>query len=332
MERIELITRMRRLRHHSAVRDLVRETQLSINDFILPLFIKAGKNIYQPINSMPGCYQMSLDHLEKEIKEILELGIRGIILFGLPEHKDDMASDTYNSQGIIQQAIRLIKSIAPELLIMTDVCFCEYTPHGHCGIINQKTGRWDIDNDATLELLAKQVVSHAEAGADIVAPSCMIDGMVGTIRSALDGHGYHHIPVLSYSVKYSSALYGPFREAAECAPKFGNRKSYQMDPANAGEALREAELDIHEGADMLMVKPAGAYLDVLYRLREAFPGVPLSAYQVSGEYSLIKAAAANGWIDEKAVALEMLIAIKRAGANFIISYFTKDVARWLKDS
>lgn len=322
-------TRMRRLRHHPLIRNLIRETSLSVNDLVLPLFIKAGKNIFNPIASMPGHFQIGLEYLAREIKEIVTLGISSVILFGIPEQKDSTGSDAYHDHGIIQQAIKIIKDTAPELLVMTDVCFCEYTDHGHCGIVNQKTGRWDVDNDATLELLAKQVKSHVKAGADVVAPSGNIDGMVQMIRQSLDQENYQHIPIVSYAVKYCSALYGPFRDAAESAPKFGNRSSYQMDPANGEEALRETTLDLQEGADVLMVKPAGAYLDVIYRVKQAHPGVPLCAYQVSGEYAMIKAAAAAGWINERNMALESLIAIKRAGADFVLSYFSKDVARWL---
>jgi porphobilinogen synthase len=261
------------------------------------------------------------------------LGLAGIILFGIPAEKDAVGSDSVCEQGIVQQAVRAVKDAVPELLVVTDVCFCEYTDHGHCGVVNEKSGRADVDNDATLPLLAKQAVSHAQAGADIIAPSGMMDGMISAIRGGLDTAGYTHVPILSYAVKYASAYYGPFREAAESTPKFGDRRAYQMDPAaSAEQALREAQLDLQEGADMLMVKPALAYLDILRLVKEAFPGVPLAAYNVSGEFSMIKAAAANGWIDERALVLETLTAIHRAGANVILTYFAKDVAKWLSST
>lgn len=324
-------TRLRRLRTLPRVRDLVREHHFRVEDLILPLFIRAGKNIQQPIKSMPGHSQLSLDHLEQEIEAILDAGLTGVLLFGIPAHKDEYGSASYHDQGIIQQAISLIKDIAPDLLVIADVCLCEYTNHGHCGIISEHTGWPDVDNDATLEILARQAVSFAEAGADIVAPSGMIDGMIGAIRAALDEQDFQTIPILSYAVKYASSLYGPFREAAEGTPQFGDRKTYQMDPANVEEALREVAFDIQEGADMLMVKPALSYLDVICRVKQQFPEMPLAAYQVSGEFAMIKAAAQNGWIDEEKVALESLLSIKRAGANFIISYFAKSVANWLRD-
>ncbi len=324
-------TRLRRLRQNPQVRRLISQAHLCKEDFILPLFIRHGQQQKQPVASMPGHYQWSVDTLAAEIETIAKLGIPGILLFGIPEHKDPAGTDSYCEQGIIQQAIRLVKDVAPELLVITDVCFCEYTDHGHCGIMNDRTGQIDLDNDATLELLAKQALSHVQAGADIVAPSGMIDGMIGTIRTALDAENYQHIPIISYAVKYCSAMYGPFREATEGAPQYGDRKSYQMDPANAAEALREAALDIAEGADMLMVKPAVNYLDIIRDVKQAHPGVPLSAYQVSGEYAMIKAAAAQGWIDERKVALEQLLSIKRAGADFIFSYFAKDAVNWLAD-
>jgi porphobilinogen synthase len=325
-------TRMRRLRQHSGIRQLVRENRLLIHDLILPLFIKSGKNLKNPIAAMPGHYQMSLDFLEEEIISIVKLGIPGVILFGIPDCKDQQGSAAWHQAGIIQQAVRIIKNIAPELLVITDVCFCEYTDHGHCGVISQKRGQWDVDNDKTLELLAKQAISHAQAGADIVAPSGMMDGMIQAIRHALDAAGHEQIPILSYAAKYASALYGPFREAAQSTPSQGNRQGYQMDPANGQEAIRETGLDLQEGADMLMIKPASAYLDVIYRVKQTYPGVPIAAYQVSGEYAMIKAAAEKGWLDEKNTALEMLIAIKRAGADFIISYFAKDLANWYGNS
>ena len=323
-------TRLRRLRHHPALRELVRETRLSPHNLILPLFARPGKNVRQPISSMPGHAQLSVDLIAEEARQAQSLGLGGVILFGIPAEKDSVGSDSYCEHGIVQQAVRAAKDAAPELLVATDVCFCEYTDHGHCGIVNDKTGRMDVDNDATLALLVKQAVSHAQAGADVVAPSGMMDGMIGAIRGGLDAAGFAHLPILSYAVKYASAYYGPFREAAESAPKFGDRRAYQMDPAAAaGQALREAELDLAEGADLLMVKPALAYLDIIRRVAEAFPGVPLAAYNVSGEFSMIKAAAANGWVDERAIVLETLTAIQRAGASIVLTYFAKDVAKWL---
>lgn len=327
-------TRLRRLRQQSRLRELVAETQLSISDFILPLFIKADGDTKQPISAMPGHFQLTLADIDKEIEEIKNLGIPGVILFGIPAHKDPTGSAACQSNGIVQQAILQIKKAAPDLLVMTDLCYCEYTDHGHCGVLHPKfpqeeRGLMEVDNDATLLLLVQQAVSHAQAGADVIAPSGMMDGAVGAIRQGLDRAGYTHIPILSYAVKYASSLYGPFREAAECAPQVGDRKSYQMNPANGREALREAALDVQEGADMLMVKPAGAYLDVIYRIKQAHPEIPLAAYQVSGEFAMIKAASANGWIDERQVTLESLLAIKRAGADFILTYFAKDVVRWM---
>ncbi|MDZ4819580.1 MAG: porphobilinogen synthase [Planctomycetota bacterium] len=323
-------TRMRRLRYLPAVRELVRHTRLSPQNFVLPLFVRAGSGIKQPIESMPGHYQLSLDFLAEEVREASSLGLGGILLFGLPASKDPLGSDSYSDNGIIQQALAVARQAAPSMLRITDVCFCEYTSHGHCGILNDKTGTTDVDNDATLELLAKQAVSHAQAGADIVAPSGMMDGMIGAIRTALDGAGFSHLPILSYAAKYASAFYGPFRDAAESAPQSGDRRGYQMDPTAAAEqALREVELDLAEGADMLMVKPALAYLDIIRMVHERHPGVPLAAYNVSGEYSMVKAAAQNGWIDEQAVALEALTAIHRAGASIIITYWAKEAARWL---
>lgn len=281
---------------------------------------------------MPGQSQISVDRLGEVIHQAAEVGVRGFILFGIPSEKDATGSDSCHENGIIQQAIRAAKKAVPDVLLITDVCFCEYTDHGHCGIVNQNTGRLDVDNDATLQLLSKQAVSHAEAGADIVAPSGMIDGMVGAIRQSLDGAGFSHLPILSYAVKYASAFYGPFREAAESAPQFGDRRAYQMDPAvDVGQALREVALDLREGADMIMVKPALAYLDVLTRVRDNFPGVPLAVYNVSGEYSLVKAAADRGWVDERATVLEMLTAMRRAGADMIFTYWAVQVARWLQD-
>jgi porphobilinogen synthase len=320
--------RMRRLRSHPKLRALVRETSLTVEDLIIPLFIKSGENIRQEITSMPGQYQFSLDQLCQEISSIVKLAIPAIILFGIPEKKDASGAKAYCDDGIIQQAVRQIKQQAPDLLVITDVCFCEYTDHGHCGVVDGEV----IDNDATLPLLAEQAVSHAQAGADVVAPSGMMDGMVQAIRSGLDAAGFSNVPILSYAVKYASAFYGPFRDAAEGAPQFGDRSSYQMDISNTGEALREADLDVLEGADMLMVKPAHAYLDVIYRVKERHPHLPMAAYHVSGEYAMIKAAAEKGWLDEERTMMEVTTAIKRAGANIIITYFAKDIARILQAS
>jgi porphobilinogen synthase len=316
-------TRLRRLRAHPKLRELVRDTVLTPSDLVYPLFIKEGLIESVPITSMPGCYQLSLARLKDEIKSIQALKIPAVILFGIPLHKDAEGSAALKSNGIIQQAIKLIKDVAPELLVITDLCFCEYTDHGHCGLVAQDK----VDNDATLELLAVQAVSHAEAGADVIAPSGMMDGAIQAIRRGLDSAGFVDLAILSYAVKYASALYGPFREAAEGAPQFGDRKSYQMDPANASEALREAALDVLEGADMLMVKPALSYLDIISKVKQHHPALPLGAYQVSGEYAMIKAAAEKGWINEQAVMLEMLTSIKRAGADFILTYFAKDAAK-----
>jgi porphobilinogen synthase len=320
--------RLRRLRQHPVLRALIRETDLSIKDLIYPLFIKGKEGEKQPISSMPGQYQIPLAALTNEVKELHDLGISSVLLFGIPPHKDPVGSDSYSDEGIVQQAIRVIRSATPKMLIFSDVCFCEYTDHGHCGILSQKGGKWDVDNDQTLELLVKQAVSHAKAGSDVVAPSGMIDGMVQAIRKGLDAAGFEHIPILSYSVKYQSSLYGPFRTAAEGAPSFGDRSSHQMDTANSNEALREANLDVVEGADMLMVKPAHAYLDVIYRIKQAHPHIPLGAYHTSGEFGMLKAAAEKGWIDEKTGALEILRGIRRAGADFIITYYAKEFAKW----
>lgn len=316
--------RPRRLRGTQEIRRMVRETKLSVDDFIYPLFVTYEKNAKKPIPSMPGQYQLSIDNLVAETQEARKLGIPAIILFGIPETKDSVGSDSYDDNGIIQQAVRAIKETVSGLLVITDVCFCEYTDHGHCGVIKDNY----VDNDATLELLAKQAVSHAKAGADMVGPSGMLDGMVGAIRTGLDGAGFEKMPILSYAVKYASGFYGPFRDAAESAPKFGDRRTHQMDPANVLEALKEAALDVEEGADMLMVKPALSFLDVIRRVKEQFE-LPLAAYNVSGEYSMVKAAAKNAWIDEKTVALEILTSIKRAGADLILTYHAKDAARWL---
>lgn len=322
------IARLRRLRQNPIIRDLVQETRFRLQDCVLPLFIRYG-NESKPIKSMPSHSQLCLKDLPNEIKAINSLGIKAVILFGIPENKDPFGSDACSDQGIIQTAIKIIKDTCPEMFVITDVCFCEYTHHGHCGFVHEEAISKDVDNDKTLELLAKQALSHAKAGADMLAPSGNMDGMVGAIRNYLDEHNFSQMPILSYSVKYASSLYGPFREAAEGTPQFGDRSSYQMNPANISEAIREAELDIQEGADMLMVKPAGFYLDVIHHVKAHFPALPLCAYQVSGEFAMIKAAAAQGWIDEKKVALESLLSIKRAGANFIITYFAKNIAGWL---
>lgn len=320
--------RLRRLRQHPILRDLVRETELNLKDLILPLFIKDHEGNKLPIESMPGHYQIPLHLLQQEIEEILRLGLSSVILFGIPSHKDAFGSDSYHDQGIIQKAIKKIREVSSDLLIISDSCFCEYTDHGHCGFLSERSGQMDLDNDKTLELLVKQVVSHAKAGTDVIAPSGMIDGMVKAIRTGLDGAGFPHVPILSYSVKYNSSMYGPFRFAAEGGPKFGDRSTHQMDPANAQEALREVQLDVEEGADMLMVKPAQGYLDVIYRVKQAYPYIPLGAYHTSGEFSMIKAAAEKGWVEEKRAALEVLKGIRRAGADFIITYFAKEVAKW----
>lgn len=316
--------RPRRLRKNSALRALIQETAVTVSDLVLPLFIKAGNNIRHPIGSMPGHFQLSLDQLPLEIKQIQSLKISAVILFGIPEKKDPMGSDACSQDGIIAKAIQKIKKCAPELLVIADTCFCEYTDHGHCGVIKNT----DVDNDTTLALLAEQAVVQAKAGADIIAPSGMMDGMVAAIRAGLDAAGFQDIPILSYAVKYASSFYGPFREAAEGAPQFGDRKTYQMDPANGAEALKEANLDVQEGADMLMIKPAQNYLDIIYRVKSRFPELPLGAYQVSGEFAMIKAAAEKNWIDHDKVMCESLLAIKRAGADFIITYFAKDYANY----
>ena len=304
---------------------MIRETHLHPSQLVYPLFIMPGKNLRQEVLSMPGVFRLSIDQLAREAKELLALGINSVILFGLPEHKDAMGSGAHAKNGIIQKGIRELKSKSPELIVITDVCLCEYTDHGHCGcLINE-----EVDNDATLEILAKTAVSHAQAGADIVAPSDMMDGRVAEIRAALDENYFDMIPIMSYAVKYASAFYGPFRDAADCAPQFGDRRSYQMDPANSREALREATLDVDEGADFLMVKPAVAYLDIISKLRDEFD-LPIAAYHVSGEYAMIKAAAEKGWIDGERVMQETLLSIKRAGADIIITYFAKDMARLLR--
>ena len=317
--------RARRLRRTEALRRMVRETVLRTDDLIYPMFSAFGQGIKKEIPSMPGIYQQSIEHIVAEAQEVHALGIPAVILFGIPETKDAVGSDAYSAHGIIQETIRAIKRAVPKLVVVTDVCMCEYTDHGHCGVI--KDG--DVDNDATLELLAAEALSHAQAGADIVAPSDMMDGRVAAIRAKLDAHGFEQIPIMSYAVKYASAYYGPFRDAAESTPQFGDRRSYQMDPANRLEAFREAALDVQECADFLMVKPALAYLDILRDLKERFD-LPLVAYNVSGEYSMIKAAAANDWIDHDRVVLETLTGMKRAGADLIITYHAKEAARLLK--
>jgi len=317
--------RPRRLRRNANIRRMVRETHLHVEDLIYPMFSAFGENIKKEIGSMPGIYQQSIEHIVAEAKEVHELGIPAVLLFGIPETKDAIGSDAYCASGIIQNTIRAIKAAVPELTVITDVCMCEYTDHGHCGIIENE----DVVNDATLELLAKEALSHAQAGADIVAPSDMMDGRVAAIRDILDEHGFSDIPVMSYAVKYASAYYGPFREAAESTPQFGDRRSYQMDPANRMEALREANQDVAEAADFLMVKPALAYLDILRELKDNFD-LPLVAYNVSGEYSMVKAAAAKGWIDGDRVMMETLLGMKRAGADLIITYHAKEAARLLK--
>ncbi len=317
--------RPRRLRRNEKLRELIRETTLNIKDFIYPLFVCPGKDRAQPVSSMPGIAQQSVDRIVKECQEVDSLGIPGVILFGIPEGKDPVGSEAYSDTGVVQNAIREIKEKVPGLLVITDVCLCEYTDHGHCGVIEGG----EVDNDATLELLAKEALSHAQAGADMVAPSDMMDGRVGAIRTALDENGFSQVAIMAYAAKYASGFYGPFREAAESTPQFGDRRSYQMDPANTDEALREVELDIREGADIVMVKPAMAYLDVIYRVKQKF-GYPVAAYNVSGEYAMVKAAGKNDWIDEKRIMTELLISIKRAGADIILTYFAKDMAKELQ--
>ena len=317
--------RPRRLRASENIRRLVRETKISIDDFIYPLFLKHGKAIKEEISSMPGNYHFSIDRLDGEIEEIVNLNIPGVILFGIPSYKDEHGTGAYDPGGIIQEGVRKIKALAPDLLVITDVCLCEYTSHGHCGEVKDSF----ILNDPSLKLIGKTALSHAEAGADMVAPSDMMDGRVDAIRTLLDNKGFSHIPVMSYAVKYASAFYGPFREAADSPPKFGDRSTYQMDPANSREAIKEVRLDISEGADIIMVKPALSYLDIISKVKDILD-VPVAAYNVSGEFSMIKAAAARGWIDEKKIALEILTSIKRAGADIIISYFAKHAAKWLE--
>ncbi|MCL4544347.1 MAG: porphobilinogen synthase [Chloroflexi bacterium] len=319
-------TRMRRLRRTAPLRSMVRETALAPSNFIYPLFVCHGIGVRREVPSMPGVFQLSMDQLAAEADELLALGVPAVMVFGLPAVKDDIGTENFAADGIVQQAITALKTVHPDLLIFTDVCLCEYTSHGHCGLIRDGA----IDNDATLEVLQRVALSHACAGADVVAPSGMMDGAVAAIRSALDGAQRTDIAILAYAVKFASGFYGPFRDAAGSAPQFGDRRSYQMDPANGREALREATLDVEEGADMVMVKPALAYLDVIRVVRPSVP-MPLAAYNVSGEYSMVKAAARNGWIDERSVVLEILTGIKRAGADVILSYHAKDVARWLRE-
>jgi porphobilinogen synthase len=321
------IARPRRLRQQPALRRLVRETSLSPADFIYPLFIVHGRQIRREVPSMPGVFQLSVDMLAQEADSLLELTVPGVMLFGLPAEKDPIGRENFAEDGIVQRAIKALRRGGPELLIMTDVCMCEYTDHGHCGIVEEG----QILNDPTLDILGQVAVSHARAGADIVAPSAMMDGQVGAIRQALDEAGFDNTPIMGYSAKFASAFYGPFRDAADSPPQFGDRSTYQMDPANGREALREIKLDILEGADIIMVKPALAYLDVIRQARDNFPDMPLAAYNVSGEYSMLKAAARLGWLDERRAALESLTAIKRAGADMILTYWAKDAARWLAE-
>ncbi len=318
------ISRLRRMRMTEPLRSMVRETQLSTNDFIYPLFVVSGNNIKKEISSMPGVYQMSVDQILRECVEVKKMGIPAVIFFGIPEEKDEVGSGAYDELGVVQQAVRKVKHEIPELVLITDVCLCEYTSHGHCGIVRGN----EIVNDESVGLLAREALSHAQAGADIVAPSDMFDGRVKAIRNSLDENGFHNIPIMSYAAKYASGFYGPFREAAESTPKFGDRRSHQMDPANADEALREVAQDIEEGADIVMVKPAMPYLDILRRVKDMFR-MPTAAYNVSGEYAMVKAAGKMGWIDEQRVMMEMLTGIKRAGADMILTYFAKDAARIL---
>jgi porphobilinogen synthase len=322
---LQLTQRLRRLRRTPAIRSLVRETRLSADQLILPLFVTEGARIRREVGSMPGVFQLSVDEAVEEARAAADEGVAAVLLFGLPPHKDDIGSGAYAANGPVQEAIRAIRRELPQVVVITDVCLCEYTSHGHCGIIADG----DIANDATVELLARSALSHAQAGAHIVAPSDMMDGRVGAIRRELDAHGFEHVAIMAYAAKYCSGFYGPFREAADSTPQFGDRRSHQMDPANAGEALREVELDIAEGADIVMVKPAMPYLDIVWRVKERFQ-YPTAAYQVSGEYAMIKAAAANGWIDEERAMMESLVGIRRAGADMIITYFAREAARVLK--
>ena len=316
---------MRRLRRTSALRDLVSETELSPRRLIQPLFVVSGEGVREPVESMPGIERFSINELVGEAAELLAVGVKAVILFGIPSTKDETAAGAYDDEGVVQMAVRALKEAHPELTVITDVCLCEYTDHGHCGVVREG----EVDNDITLELLAKTAISHAEAGADVVAPSDMMDGRIGMIRHQLDEEGHAETPIIAYSAKYASAFYGPFREAAESTPDFGDRRGYQMDPANVREGLREVRLDVEEGADMVMVKPALPYLDVIRAIREDVD-LPIAAYQVSGEYSMLKAAAANGWLDERSAALETLTAIRRAGADVVFTYYAKEVAGWLR--
>ncbi len=314
--------RPRRLRRNENVRRLVRESRLTLDDLIYPIFVRHGENVVEEVPSMPGVFRYSVDRVADAVREVRDLGIPAVIIFGIPEHKDEVGSDTWSDEGIVQRTLRVLKREVPDIYLITDVCFCEYTSHGHCGVLHDH----EVDNDATLENLGKQVVSHAENGADMVAPSGMMDGMVKAIRSALDSAGFSHIPIMAYSAKFASAFYGPFRDAAESAPSFGDRRSYQMDPANSREALKEVLMDVQEGADVVMVKPALSYLDIISKVKE-ITLLPVCAYNVSGEYSMIRAAGRMGWIDEERVMVEALLSMKRAGADMIITYFAKDVAR-----
>ena len=318
------VQRFRRLRMTAPLRSMVRETELSKNDFIYPLFVVPGEKVKNEVKSMPGVFQLSIDNLVRECGDVKKLGIPAVILFGIPDHKDEIGSGAYAEDGIIQNAVRAIKKEVPELVVITDVCLCEYTSHGHCGIVKSD----EILNDESVELIAKEALSHAQAGADMVAPSDMFDGRVGKIRYILDKHGFNNLPIMSYAAKYASAFYGPFRDAAESTPKFGDRRSHQMDPANSDEAMREIEEDINEGADIIMVKPALPYLDIIRRAKDEF-AMPTAAYNVSGEYAMVKAAGKNGWIDEERVMMELLLSIKRAGADMILTYFAKDAAKLL---
>jgi porphobilinogen synthase len=321
--------RSRRLRHNPLVRALVRETTLAPANLILPLFVRGGRGVRKEIGSMPGNFQLSVDCLVEEVGAAIDLGLHSFILFGIPDRKDATGSSALEEDGIVQQALRALRSAYPQALLIADECFCEYTDHGHCGVLSTIRGNIDLDNDATLPLLVQQCLSHVRAGADVVAPSGMLDGMVGAIRKGLDAAGYNWLPIMSYAAKYASAFYGPFRDAAESPPQFGDRHSYQMDPANADEAMREVALDLDEGADIIMIKPALAYLDIIRRVKDRFE-VPLAAYNVSGEFAMVKAAAERGWIDERRIVLEILTGIRRAGADAILTYFARDVARWLK--
>ncbi|WP_256756734.1 porphobilinogen synthase [Cohnella sp. WQ 127256] len=325
------LVRHRRLRNSAALRNLVRETSIEVNDFIAPIFVTEGEGVKDEISSMPGVFHWSLDTLEQELAEIVDLGIQSVLVFGVPNHKDATGTSAYDDNGIVQRAIRKIKAMYPELVVVADTCLCQFTDHGHCGVVHTTECGADIDNDESLVLLTKAAVSQARAGADIIAPSNMMDGFVTAIRQGLDEAGFTNTPIMSYSVKFSSAYYGPFREAAHSSPQFGDRKTYQMDPANAREALREAQTDVEEGADFLMVKPGLAYLDIVRMLRDRY-SLPIVIYNVSAEYSMVKAAAQQGWIDEKAIVLETLIGMKRAGADLIITYHAKDAARWLQEN